>query len=200
MKGTVKFIAVAVAVVAVMAISLTAESRRGSSRCGSCGDRIQTQGGFMRVVDLKEDEVLVIFDGPGPDYKKIGQIPANGVCVALLSTCGCKWLQVEYEDVVGYVNSSYLVPDRSGRCGGCDRGPCGNNLKVTGVRNNLNVRTGPGTDYDQVCKIPAGETCIEYIDECGDWYQIRWMGFVGWAHSRYLTEDNSCCQRCNHYR
>lgn len=56
----------------------------------------------------------------------------------------------------------------------------------------VNVRSGPGLDYDSVTVLNRGET-VEYlgeesVDDRGvAWYHIRYYGTDGWASSKYVV-------------
>ncbi len=53
--------------------------------------------------------------------------------------------------------------------------------------NNLNMRSGPGTNYNTVLVIPKG-SIVQVIGSQGNWYNIIYNGTKGWASSDYLTE------------
>ncbi|MCX7592390.1 MAG: SH3 domain-containing protein [Fischerella sp.] len=54
----------------------------------------------------------------------------------------------------------------------------------------LNLRTGPGQDYDIIMKIPNGSTVVLlYRKHSYDgfyWWKIRYMGNQGWVRADYL--------------
>lgn len=62
-------------------------------------------------------------------------------------------------------------------------------IRYTTVR--LNVRTGPGTQYDKLDTFPQGSELI-VLTEQGDWLQIRGVVneqvIIGWVHERYLIK------------
>ena len=52
----------------------------------------------------------------------------------------------------------------------------------------LNIRKGPGTDYDRV-GIVAGGTILVILEKTNsDWYKVNYSGTVGYASTEYLTE------------
>jgi uncharacterized protein YraI len=52
----------------------------------------------------------------------------------------------------------------------------------------LNVRSGPGSNYPVVGVIGAnGEATLHGCQESGNWCQVSYQGTEGWAHSRYLS-------------
>ncbi len=55
----------------------------------------------------------------------------------------------------------------------------------------LNVRSGPGTDYDIIKQIPNGEK-VEIIEQKGEWVKIKHNEKDGWVYSEYInnTDDS----------
>jgi len=51
---------------------------------------------------------------------------------------------------------------------------------------NLNVRTGPGTEYPAIGQISVGGGYFEIIGVEGSWTHIRFDGGDGWVSSEYL--------------
>ena len=52
----------------------------------------------------------------------------------------------------------------------------------------LNVRSGPGTGYDKVTEVSAGEEYL-VLTEDGDWYQIQLTAdLAGWVYSVYVDK------------
>lgn len=55
----------------------------------------------------------------------------------------------------------------------------------------LNVRSGPGTQYDKIGKLPKGEV-VDVMVECpGNWYYIDDDGDQGYVDGRYLRRIES---------
>ena len=54
---------------------------------------------------------------------------------------------------------------------------------------NLNIRSGPSTDYEIIGKAPkdAIVTIMGYMDAIDDWLLIDYDGTVGWVSSEYLA-------------
>ena len=52
----------------------------------------------------------------------------------------------------------------------------------------LNLRTGPGTNYEVATTMPSGaEAMLEGCLSAGDWCRVTYGGVSGWASSSYLT-------------
>jgi hypothetical protein len=63
---------------------------------------------------------------------------------------------------------------------------------------NINVRSGPGTNYSVSFTLQKGDE-VEVLSENGSWYEIKYLGKIGYAHSKYLkaipnTEFNTSQQ------
>lgn len=54
--------------------------------------------------------------------------------------------------------------------------------------NTLNLRAGPGTDYD-ILGVMANGTRVEILDREGSWFRIRVGSLEGWAYTRYIDEE-----------
>jgi len=95
------------------------------------------------------------------------------------------WYRVRYNGQVGYIQSNFIRVT--------DAGDLANPIilgkgKVTG--NNVNFRTGPGTDYISLGKLPIN-TEVELIVippsvGVGYWYQVRCNGKTGYIQSNYI--------------
>ena len=54
--------------------------------------------------------------------------------------------------------------------------------------NNLNMRSGPGTDYDKIGQVPAstGVTALG-TNEDGSWVVVNYNGTYGWLKTEFLN-------------
>lgn len=54
--------------------------------------------------------------------------------------------------------------------------------------NNLNMRGGPGTDYDKIGQVPAstGVTALG-TNEDGSWIVVNYNGTYGWLKTEFLN-------------
>ena len=50
---------------------------------------------------------------------------------------------------------------------------------------NLNLRTGPGTDYTIILTIPANEM-VEIMENDDGWDKVSYQGEIGYCSSEYL--------------
>jgi uncharacterized protein YraI len=56
----------------------------------------------------------------------------------------------------------------------------------------LNFRTGPGTDYEVIAKL-AGCTRMHVYESYGSWYKVQWNGYWGWVSARYVSGSDDHC-------
>lgn len=55
------------------------------------------------------------------------------------------------------------------------------------VSRDLNLRTGPGTNYEVIATMPGG--AVVDVEGCRDsWCRVDYRGRAGWASARYLGE------------
>lgn len=63
------------------------------------------------------------------------------------------------------------------------------------IQNNLNLRTGPGVNYERVTTISAGTTvAITAQNITGDWYRVLINSESGWMSADYLQLSAACGQ------
>lgn len=110
---------------------------------------------------------------------------ANGSVVEVLSSLDGGWYQVTYEGTTGYVSAEYLtvnddedVPDEAGEeAPAAPAAPAAAEAESDGksyvrvVEGPLNIRTGPGTDYDKAGKLYTGRV-VEVLDLVDGWYKL----------------------------
>lgn len=67
----------------------------------------------------------------------------------------------------------------------------GNMYVKTSSGNNVRMRSGPGTEYDIIDRVPYGavvETYSQMENPAGEsWTEVGYHGATGWIMSRYLT-------------
>ena len=59
---------------------------------------------------------------------------------------------------------------------------------VTTKGSNLNVRSGAGTKFPQIGKVPNGKK-VEILTKSGNWYKIDYKGLVGYVSKTYIKEE-----------
>lgn len=66
---------------------------------------------------------------------------------------------------------------------------CCGTYQVTNVAADdvLNMRAGPGADYEKVAEIPSGSACVIRQGGCVDnWCRVLYADVIGWVNVKYL--------------
>lgn len=145
---------------------------------------------FFQVINVSAGDVLNLRQTPDYRSQKVGNIPANQVCVAYLNEItgenSRKWVKVTYKGIQGWVNLRYLEHQDWG---------CGKYYQIINVSDDyLNMRQSPNPNDKKVGQIPAQkEECIIALDEAyapnkQKWVLLQYAGENGWVNSRYLKE------------
>lgn len=152
---------------------------------------------------------LHLRSGPGPEYEILATLPAGTVVgFTGFTDASGDWVQVDAADgPLGWVAAAYLssVPE------GLQVRPAdlpeveptavpmeeeesaitfSSDVVTATALYNLNVRSGPGTEYDRLDTLPAGSVVgfTGFTDASGDWVQVDpAAGPVGWVASQYLS-------------
>lgn len=96
------------------------------------------------------------------------------------------WYRVRYLDQIGYIQANFIrVTDK----GDLDA-PVIIAMGVTVNTNGVNFRTGPGTGYTSMGRLPSGES-VEIITipdkvDSSHWYYVRYEGKLGYIQSPYI--------------
>ncbi len=111
------------------------------------------------------------------DGEVVGRLYANAVAT-VIGTKG-DWTKVSSGKVEGYISSEYLL--------------FGNDAKALVDENytkyakatssTLNIRSGPGTDYDKISSIAQGDE-LEVVDELDEWVEVKLD-----SGSAYVSKD-----------
>ena len=106
---------------------------------------------------------------------------------------GIAWYDVWYSGGYGWISSLHgnLVDTETGYTHNDTTFAMGNGTAIR-ARTDVNVRTGPGTNYDIIGTLYAGSTAdytgTSRTDGSGRlWYQINFYNRVGWVSSRYAS-------------
>jgi uncharacterized protein YgiM (DUF1202 family) len=129
-----------------------------------------------RVVDTPRDGSLNLRTGPGTDFAIIVRMD-HGDRVAVLERQG-SWARVRHEDGFnGWASLNFLRP----------AGAAGTLAVVPTNDGALNLRTGPGTEFDVIRRLSTGER-VRVLETVGNWHRVRHpSGDEGWASARYLA-------------
>ena len=190
----------------------TAEDERGviwyRVRCGGVEGWVSSrytalvssgEGGWTwgdgAVVYVRATGDVNVRSGPGVNYEDLGVL-ARGECLTYLDETrydanGHAWYKAQYYSYGEvWVSSVYseLTSTRTQADDG-EAGTFGSYIQATG---RLNVRSGPGLNYESIAILQDGATAAyldQYaLDERGvTWYMISCNGGSGWVSSRYCA-------------
>lgn len=159
-------------------------------------------GQLYRVVVPANDRVgLHMRREPDPKSEPpVATIPPGTIGVGMIGNCVLRgrsqWCQVQYDCLVGYVNTSYLVAEaQPPPVQVAVPPPSSPRYRVTGVRADdvLRMRPDAGDTSSEVGQIPPAATDVERF-ECRvgpsgttQWCRVRYRGVEGWVAARYLV-------------
>lgn len=141
---------------------------------------------------------LNVRSGPGTGYSRVGSLK-KGASVTVLETVD-GWYKVTSGDVTGYVSSQYVTLGASAPATGPEvkteetptEEPVSEETEVRDglvMTNSLNIRSGPGTGYDRVGSLKAGNI-ITILSENNGWYKISTGSLTGYVSAKYVTPLN----------
>jgi hypothetical protein len=69
----------------------------------------------FRVWGVASDDILNVRDGPSADYVATGAILPDAVGVSIVGECRDEWCPIYHRGITGWVNSLYLIEDKTVR-------------------------------------------------------------------------------------
>lgn len=144
---------------------------------------------------------LHVRKGAGVTYDIIGQLKRNDVIEAVGKTDN-GWYVVQYDGKEGFVNSQYLQPYKEKpKQPAPDPKPTPKpkpkptieiieaSGEYTVTASALNIRSGPGTNYERIGSLPYG-TKVKVNGKTKDnWFRIQWNGKEGFISGQYITDQ-----------
>lgn len=129
---------------------------------------------------MAADRGLNVRSGPGTKYAIVGELDKGNV-VTYLGKSG-SWAKIRYAaGSTGYVYAAYLDPYT-----GSGSYETGTSFEGTHAATaNVNVRSGPGTNYTRLGSIKKGEL-VTATGTSGSWTKIQWFDGVAYVSSAYL--------------
>jgi uncharacterized protein YraI len=116
------------------------------------------------------------------------QVTQNETYLVVGRTPDSDWWQILVDGVTGWVSGRWVDVLNAGQVPitGGETPPPGTAFTLT-ASYNLNVRNGPGTEYDVIEWLPFGESApILGRNQANTWWQIRHDGVIGWV-SAFFT-------------
>ena len=128
---------------------------------------VNTEGSSLRVRSQADTTGSVL-----------AQLP-HGTTVEVLSSVENGWYQIHVDNTTGYVSGDYLLVDAAEAASlPVEAEPTYIQVTVSV----LNVRSGPGTDYDKVGTVRSGQV-LQAVEENG-WYKVD----SGYVSAEYVKE------------
>ncbi len=143
-----------------------------------------TSGGGSTVTTLYATGTVNVRSGPGTGYRVVSTL-YKGDAVSKIGTVS-NWTIIQWNGGTAYVSSAYLRAS-----GGSNPDvpsdtltPASGTMKATA---NVNVRTGPGTNYPKLGFLAKGEK-ISRTGVIGNWTQVQYLGKTAYVFTSYLTK------------
>ena len=144
--------------------------------------------------------------GPGTDYDVVGNATADEEFPITGRNSEGDWWRIDFQGQPGWIHAPFVVAanaedvpvvgtgmtEAAAPDGGpTEAAPAPPDAIVT-VGGDMNVRSGPGEEYDRIGGATAGEAFrITGRNEDGDWWQIDFGGETGWILAPFVTAANA---------
>lgn len=153
----------------------------------------------VRTMYVTAENGLVMRSEPGDDKKEIHVLDYGQEVQVLKTENG--WAQVKADDLTGWCTAEQLTEDQSQikpkevkEVSDDDKGQLvepSTRIKngfhgVVNTEDGLNLRCGPGREYDILMVVPYETEVVEEGRE-GDWLFIKYDGQYGWVSSEYVS-------------
>lgn len=102
----------------------------------------------------------------------------KGEAVVVLEDAGSGWYKVDYKSVEGYMSGEFLDVQSA-----ADVKIGYGMVKTDGAT--LNMRSGPGTDFDKVATLSNG-TVVDIVGIDAGWYKVTYNDKSGYVSSDYM--------------
>jgi anionic cell wall polymer biosynthesis LytR-Cps2A-Psr (LCP) family protein/uncharacterized protein YraI len=139
-------------------------------------------------VQVSAGNVINVRSGPSAEYRVIGRLREGQIAPALGRSLDQAWWHIRYGGKLGWVAAeyvqAYVPPEPAAQAAPA----AGEPPSVAVNRGDLvNVRSGPGVDYDVLGRLAGGQTA-GIVGRSSDeaWWQIRYGAQQGWVSARYV--------------
>jgi uncharacterized protein YvpB len=126
-------------------------------------------------------DVLNVRSGAGTNYSKIGSL-TQGAQLNVTDKLSSGWYKISYNGKTGYVSGDYVYTPPV-------------TYKVTAT--NLNVRTGPGTQYSKIGMVSNGTVLNVIHKGSNGWYKISFNGKTAYVSGDYVATSGATAKRMN---
>ena len=162
------------------------------------------RGGEKPIVTIDGD--MNIRQGPGTDYARIGGATDGEEFDITGKSADGEWWQIDFGGEAGWVYAPFVTATNAENVptvaapsvqtpvaapGPSEAGQAAGDAVAT-VGEDLNVRSGPGTEYDRIGGATAGEEyTITGKSADGEWWQIDFAGQPGWIYGPLVTATDA---------
>lgn len=124
--------------------------------------------------------------GPGTEYDVVAKVGVPSM-VVILGMDG-DWYNVEVNGVAGYLRNDFVTLQEPVGEGPVEASPAAAPTQTMYVKGDVvNMRSGPGTEYDVVKKVSA-PLAVLILGKTGDWYHVNADGTEGYLRKDLLTD------------
>lgn len=120
--------------------------------------------------------------GPGFNYAVVGEL-RGGDSVKRTGIGEHGWSRITYEGQTAYVANNYVTTDSPEKAGGATFKEVKQTVKATAK---VNVRKGPGVDYDVIGQLQAAEEVTRTAIGSKGWSRIKFNGGTAYVSNNYL--------------
>lgn len=109
------------------------------------------------------------------------------------------WVQINVNNTSGWVSSRFVTVNNNGNTvptlnpgntptANATQAPATSAITVLAQPYTLNIRSGPGTNFSRIARLPAGQAAsLVGRNSSNEWYQINYNGVVGWVSAQYAV-------------
>ncbi|MDE0428466.1 MAG: SH3 domain-containing protein, partial [Caldilineaceae bacterium] len=146
---------------------------------------VPAQGGAVVTVNGE----MNVRQGPGTTYEIVGAATLGQEFPVTGKNADGDWWQIDFNGQAGWLFAPFVTAANTENVpvagGGEMAAPEGAQATVD---SDLNVRAGPGTEYDRIGGANAGEQFqITGKDETGEWFRLEFDGQNGWVFALFVT-------------
>ncbi len=140
----------------------------------------------MQKYGIVNVDKLNLRDGAGPSARVLRVLP-RGTILEILGDAGPDWLQVRVDGSTtqGFVSKAYLTLSDDRPVAAPPRPAAATGSRCEVKTPTLNVRSGPGTQYDILWTVEQG-TVLNVLENQGNWIKVRIGTSEGYVAAQFV--------------
>lgn len=165
-------------------VSSSSSNTSDNSNSSSASNSITSMNKEGQVKGVASNDTLNVRSETNASSSVITTLKNGTIVQVIGQDTKTQWYKIKYNNKTGYVHNEYIKINGDWNS---------SSSSITGTRKtteNLNFRTGPGTNYSKIETIPKG-TVIDYYSESDGWAKVRYNGRDGYVSTSYLTNNTS---------